>query len=276
MEELNVRDPFSRFEHKGWQRVAERYDSVWSSSTRQFIPLLLDSADVSTKMSILDVGCGPGYVSAAATERSAIATGLDFSKQMIAIAKKTFPQINFQEGDAQNLPFRDASFHRVLANFALPHLADPERACAEAFRVLKPGGKLGFTVWAPPSESHYARIIDDAIKAHANTDVDLPPEPPHYLFAGREEFRRALNRVGFSGDSMKFKLHTIKWNVPSANYVFDAERNAGVRTAGLLARQTPEALRSIQSAIDKAVRAYAKGNDFAIPKVAYVIAVSKR
>jgi SAM-dependent methyltransferase len=276
MEELKVSDPFSRFEHEGWQRVAKRYDSVWSSSTRQFIPPLLDSAEVSTKMSILDVGCGPGYVSAAATERGAIATGLDFSKQMIAIAKKMFPQIKFQEGDAQNLPFRDASFHRVLANFALLHLADPERACAEALRVLKPSGKFGFTVWAPPSESPYAKIIDDAIQAHANADVDLPPGPPHYLFAGREEFRRALNRVGFSGDSMKFKPHTIKWNVPSANYVFDAERNAGVRTAGLLARQTPEALRSIQSAIEKALRAYAKGNDFAIPKAAYVIAVSKR
>jgi hypothetical protein len=63
--------------------------------------------------------------------------------------------------------------------------------------------------------------------------------------------------------------------VPSANYVFEAERNAGVRTAGLLARQTPQALRAIQVTIEKAVRAYAKGNCFAIPKAAYVIAVSK-
>jgi hypothetical protein len=74
---------------------------------------------------------------------------------------------------------------------------------------------------------------------------------------------------------MKFKLHTIEWNVPSANYVFDAERIAGVRTAGLLARQTPQALRAIQVTIEKAVRAYAKGNCFAIPKPAYVVAVSK-
>ena len=42
-------------------------------------------------------------------------------------------------------PFPDATFDRVLANFALLHLPDPERACADAFRVLKPGGKFGFT-----------------------------------------------------------------------------------------------------------------------------------
>jgi ubiquinone/menaquinone biosynthesis C-methylase UbiE len=63
---------------------------------------------------------------------------------MVAIAKKMFLHIEFREGDAQNLPFADASFDRVLANFALLHLADPARAWAEAFRVLKSGGKYGF------------------------------------------------------------------------------------------------------------------------------------
>ena len=266
---------FTEFEHEGWERVADKYDSIWSSSTRQFIPPLLDAAEVCAGVSVLDIGCGPGYVSAAAAERGATPTGLDFSKEMIAIAKKMFPQIKFQEGDAQNLPFPDMSFDRVLTNFALLHLADPERACAEAFRVLKPGGTFGFTVWAPPSESPYAKIIDDAIQAHADVNVDLPAGPPHYLFAGREEFRQAFERAGFDGASMIFKVHTIEWNVPSANYAFDAERTAGVRTAGLLARQTPQALRTIQVTIEKAVRAYAKGNCFAIPKAAYVVAVSK-
>jgi SAM-dependent methyltransferase len=265
-------DPFTEFEHQGWQRVADKYDSVWSTSTRQFIPPLLDAAEVSPKMSILDVGCGPGYVSAAAAERGAKPTGLDFSKEMVAIAQRMFPLIEFKEGDAQNLPFADASFDRVLANFALLHLADPERACAEARRVLKAGGKFGFTIWAPPSESPYAKIIDDAIQAHADVNVDLPQGPPHYLFAGREEFRKALERAGFDGASMIFKLHTIQWKVPTARYVFDAERTAGVRTAGLLARQTPEALRAIQSAIETAVQRYAKNNEFRIPKAAYVIA----
>ena len=172
-------------------------------------------------------------------------------------------------------PMDRATFDRVLANFALLHLPDPERACAEAFRVLKPGGKFGFTVWAPPEENPYAKMIDDAIQAHADLEINLPIGPPHYLFSGREEFRRALERVGFNGASMIFKLHTIRWNVPSACYPFDAERNAGVRTAGLLARQTPEKLSAIQFAIEKAVRPYARNDCFCIPKAAYVIAVSK-
>ena len=118
--------------------------------------------------------------------------------------------------------------------------------------------------------------MDDAIQAHANLDVDLPPGPPFYLFENENEFRNALERAGFDGASMTFKVHTIEWNVPTARFVFDAERNAGVRTAGLLARQTPDALRKIQSAIEQSMRAYAKGDGFAIPKAAYVVAASKK
>ena len=267
---------FTEFEHEGWQRVADKYDSVWSSSTRQFIPPLLDAIGVSAGAAVLDIGCGPGYVSAAAAARGAVPIGLDFSSRMVSIARTLFPKIEFREGDAQQLPFPDARFARVMANFALLHLAEPERACAEACRVLKPGGRFAFTIWAPASESPYAKIIDDAIQKFGDLDVDLPTGPPHHLYSSRDEFRKALERAGFDGASMIFKLHTIEWNVPSGRFVFDAERYAGVRTAGLLARQTPEKLKAIQSAIESAVRAYAKGNSFAVPKAAYIVAISKK
>ena len=266
---------FTEFEHESWQRVAAQYDSIWAASTRQFVLPLLDAADVGAGLSVLDVGSGPGYVSAAARDRGAAPTGLDFSAAMIAIATEMFPAIEFRKGDAQSLPFADGTFDRVVANFALLHLADPEQAASEAFRVLKPGGKFAFTVWAPAAESPYAKIIDDAVDAHANFAVDLPTGPPHHLFAGREEFRKAMERAGFDGDSLFFQLHTIEWTVPTARYIFDAERHAGVRTAGLLARQTPEKLAAIQSAIETAVRSFAKGSEFSIPKAAYVVAVSK-
>jgi ubiquinone/menaquinone biosynthesis C-methylase UbiE len=56
-------DEFTRFEHEGWERVADKYDSVWSSLTRQFIPYLVDAAAIEAGMSVLDVACGPGYLS---------------------------------------------------------------------------------------------------------------------------------------------------------------------------------------------------------------------
>ena len=271
-----MKDAFTKFEHEGWERVANKYDSTWASSTRQFIPPLFDAAKVGTKMSILDVGCGPGYVSAAAAERGAIPTGLDFSAEMIAIAKKMFPRIEFRQGDAQNLPFDDGNFDRVVANFSLLHLANPERAMSEAARVLKPGGRFAFTTWAKIEENPFVKLVDDAVQAHANLEVDLPPGPPFYLFENEGEFRKAVARNGFDGASLTFKVHTIEWNVPSAQFIFEAETKAGVRTAGLLAKQTTEVLGKIQAAIEKALQPYAKGDHFEIPKAAYVVAAQKK
>jgi ubiquinone/menaquinone biosynthesis C-methylase UbiE len=141
-------DDFTRFEHEAWERVADKYDSTWSSLTREFIPHLISAAQVSSGMSVLDVACGPGYVSAAVKQLGAVPTGIDFSEKMISIAKPMFPDISFIQGDAQNLPFADASFDRVLINFGLLHVSDPEKACAEVCRVLKPKRRFAFTVWA--------------------------------------------------------------------------------------------------------------------------------
>ena len=271
-----MNDDFARFEHAGWQRVADKYDSAWSSLTRQFIPHLISAARVSAGMAVLDVACGPGYVSAPLKELGAVPTGTDFSEKMIAIATAMFPDISFIQGNAQQLPFADASFDRVLINFGLLHVSHPERACAEACRVLKSNGRLGFSVWAGPEKSPGAKIVNDAIEAHGDLDVGLPEGPPHYLFGEREECRRVLERSGFDGSSMSYQTCSVEWHVPTASHFFEAERDAGVRTAGLLARQSSETLDAIRLAIENGIRQYARDDEFVLPMTAHVVAVSKR
>src|SRR5262249_10209233 len=269
------KDEFTRFEHAGWERVAGKYASVWSSLTRQFIPHLISAAEVSSGMSVLDVACGPGYVSAEAKQLGAVSTGIDFSKKMIGIAKQTFPGISFHQGDAHDLAFEKDSFDRALINFGLLHVSRPGKACAEACRVLKSGARLGFTVWAGPEKSPGARIVNDAIEAHANLDVGLPEGPPRYLYGEKEESRKGLDETGFDGNSMSYETRTVEWHLPSASYFFEAERDAGVRTAGLLARQSPETLHAIRIAIENGMQSYATGNEFVLPMTAHVVVVSK-
>jgi len=266
---------FARFEHDGWERVADKYDSVWSSLTRQFIPHLISAAQVSSGMSVLDVACGPGYVSAVVRKLGVVPTGIDFSEKMIAIAKEMFPDIPFMPGDAQDLLFGNVSFDRVLVNFGLLHASHPERACAEACRVLKPKGRLCFSVWAGPAKNRAARIVNDAIEAHADLDVALPEGPPHYLLGDREECQKVLEESGFDGSSMSYETRTMEWHLPTASYFFEAERDAGVRTAGLLARQSPEKLHAIRVAIENQMQRYATGNEFVLPMTAHVVTVAK-
>ncbi len=272
----NPEDEFTRFEHVGWERVADKYDLVWSSLTRQFISHLISAAQVSTGMSVLDVACGPGYVSTAVKEVGAVPTGIDFSEKMIAIAKAMFPDISFLQGDAHKLPFGDASFDRVLVNFGLLHVSQPEKACAEACRVLKSGRRFGFAVWAGPDKNPGAKIVNDAIEAHADLDVGLPEGPPHYLYGEREECRKVLEQSGFDGNSMSYDTRTVEWHLPTASYFFEAERDAGVRTAGLLARQSPQKLHTIRVAIENQMQRYATCSEFVLPMTAHVVTAAKR
>jgi SAM-dependent methyltransferase len=270
-----MENDFAQFEHEGWERVADKYDSVWASLTRQFIPHLVGDADTSAGMSVLDVACGPGYLSDYVRKLGAIPTGLDFSEKMVTIAQQMFPGISFVRGDAQDLPFDDASFDRVMINFGLLHVADPEQACAEAARVLKSGGKFAFSVWAGPEQNPGAKIVNDAIEVHADLNVDLPEGPPHYLYGDKEECRKVLERVGFDQESLIFRKRSVEWNLPSASFLFEAERDAGVRTAGLLARQSAERLIGIQQAIENGVKRHARGDRFVVPFAAHVVVATK-
>lgn len=268
-------DDFARFELEGWERAADKYDTVWSTLTRQFIPHLVNETDVQPDMSVLDVACGPGYVAQYVRTVGAVPTGIDFSETMVRIATKMFPDISFVRGDAQSLPFDGDSFDRVLNNFGLLHVAQPEKACAEACRVLKTRGKFGFTVWASPPQNPGAKIVNDSIEAHADLNVHLPEGPPHYLYGDKEECRRVLSEAGFDGQSLRFRTQMVEWRLPSASYLFDAECNAGVRTGGLLKQQSPERLDAIRQAIEEGVKHYAKGDGFAVPFAANIVVVSK-
>jgi len=195
---------------------------------------------------------------------------------MVAIAKQMFPGITFVQGDAHHLPFEDGSFDRVLMNFGLLHVSEPEKACGEACRVLKRGGKFGFTVWAGPEQNPGAKIVNDAIEAYANLDVGLPEGPPKYLYGEPGECRQVLKRARFDGTSMSYETRTVEWHLPDAGYYFEAERNAGVRTAGILARQSPETLEAIRTALENGIKQFSRGDEFVLPMAAHVVVVSKR
>jgi len=94
--------------------------------------------------SALDVACGSGKLTAQLARiggPKGRVVGLDFSPEMLAIARSHHPGIEFTEGDALSLPFEDASFDAATIAFGLRNLADPVRGLREMARVLKPGGR---------------------------------------------------------------------------------------------------------------------------------------
>ena len=239
----------------------------------QAIEPLLDAAAFGAGSHVLDLCCGPGHASDAIRRRGSEPLGIDFAPEMIVLARQKWPGLAFEVGDAENLAEPDQSCDAAVMNFGLHHLARPEAALRHIARVLKPGGRFAFTVWAPPADSAGHRIMLGALNAHGTMDVGLPDGPPLFRFADRQECATLLAGAGLT--DMTFGKLRLQLDVPAPDGLFDAYSAGAVRVAIVLARQTPEALGKIRDAVRAACAEYARDDRLHIPMAAVLVSGRK-
>jgi len=264
---------FSAFEYAGWQQVARHYTAAFAGLTARAAHALLDATRVRPGMQILDVACGPGDLTALATERGAQAIGVDFSEVMLALARQRHPGRHFQAGDACALPFADQSMDAVLINFGLLHFGHPEQALQEASRVLRPGAGLGFTLWAPPEEAPGFGILLQALADHGNWLVPLPTAPGTGQFSYADECAHSLLALGFC-QPLVTRLPLL-WEVSSPAALFEAMLQGTVRTGGMLRAQTQESLAAIYAAFVSALQPYEHAGKIIVPMPAVLASAFK-
>src|SRR5262245_34090433 len=131
--------------------VAEAYEAMMGRWSRQLAPLFIEFAGVRGGDIVLDVGCGTGSLSvtlARVTSASKI-VGIDPSNGFIEYARTQIadPRVAFEIGDAQNLPYPDASFDRCLTLLAVDYIPDAPKAAREMRRVTKTAGVVATTMW---------------------------------------------------------------------------------------------------------------------------------
>ena len=266
-------DAFRDFEHAGWTSNVSEYDAAFARVTRQAVGPLLDAVNLRDGARLLDLATGPGYVAAAAAARGARAVGVDFSAPMVAHARTINPAVEFQEGDAEAISFKDGSFEAVVMNFGMLHLSRPERAMTEAARVLKPGGCYAFTVWAKPDEAVGFEIILKAIQSHGNPGVQLPQGPSFFRFSDPAECNRTLREAGFLNVSVTTVRQVWRFNAPDE--LFDAIYNGGVRIKAVLRAQSSEALEAIRTAAREAVKNFNRRGTIELPMPAILASAVK-
>src|SRR5690348_2134130 len=161
---------FRAFEQAGWDARADGYERFFTAVSEHNVGPILDAAEVRVGSRVLDAGCGPGNLAAAAASRGASVVGPALSAAMVALARKHHPQIDFRQADAEQIPFADLTFDSVVSNLLIPHLPRPDAGIIELVRVLKPGGRLAASMWDVPARSRLVGIMWEAI-----AEVGAPP-----------------------------------------------------------------------------------------------------
>lgn len=182
---------------------------VWSGASYErlaatFAPIhdrVVDALAIEPGDRLLDVACGTGGVALRAARAGAEVVGIDISADQLEKARRTAAaeelEIQFDEGDCQQLPYADAEFDDVASAFGMVFAPDHERTAAELPRVCRPGGRLAFTVWPKDAWSDL----------HERAGRTLSPEADAREWSEEDHVRALL------GDAYELEWQTGKWRV---------------------------------------------------------------
>lgn len=266
-------DSFNAMEKRNWEQGFEAYDAGFGPLTSQTIPILLNEAGyppsrgATSDVRLLDVATGPGFVLSKAVDFARSGsyspstihlTGLDVTENFIDMAKHRIEdqlketsssclELDFVIGSAETLPFDDCAFTSVTCNFGILHFFRPREFLRESLRVLKPGGRLSFSCWAPPSLTEGFRIALASISEAGNPNVEgLPAGPDFFDFGDADQARDAMQVIGFE-DTRSVLLSDMTWNsVYGGEDLYNVLLKGTSRTREMLLKQTAEETKNIK------------------------------
>ena len=201
--------------------IKERQQKTWTSGDYARIgnllvlmgELLCEAADLRATDRVLDVATGSGNTAISAARRFCEVTGSDYVPELIEQAKRRAEaeglDIDFEVGDAENLPYPDASFDAVLSTVGVMFAPDQQRVASELLRVCKPGGKIALSNWTPDG---FIGNMFRTIGKHVPPPAGVKPPP----LWGTEE--RLGELLGEGVSSLQTTRWTYTFRYPSAQH----------------------------------------------------------
>jgi ubiquinone/menaquinone biosynthesis C-methylase UbiE len=176
-----------------WNSPAGRYDQI-SRSIADAIEHAVERLQPRSGERILDLATGTGWGSRVLAQRfpGVTVTGADIADQMLEYARASAAtqrlDIDYQQADAENLPFGDRAFDGVVSTFGVMFVGKPEAAAAELARVVKPGGRVVLATWK--HDSNLFHMFGVLKKFMAAPPQPAPPSP--FAWGKHERLRELL------------------------------------------------------------------------------------
>jgi ubiquinone/menaquinone biosynthesis C-methylase UbiE len=259
-----------------WDQMAAGWEddrrSVWESS-RVVGEWLVDALDPQPGETVLELACGVGDTGLAAAARLGASGRListDFSAQMVAAARRRADElgvsnVEFRTMDAERMDLDDDSVDGVLCRWGYMLMADPAAALTETRRVLRPGGRLAFSVWGDPAANPWASVPAQAIFQHTGQTPPDPLAPGIFAMASEERTRKLLAEAGLT--PRRVELVEMEWAFDSPDghwhYVLDL---AGA--LAMVVRSLPEPEQAeVRRVSEERLRPVARSPGYGLPGV---------
>lgn len=185
---------------------------------------------------ILDLATGTGWTSRLVARRGATVIGADIASDLLAAAQANAREagldIDYQLGDAERLPFADASFDAVVSTFGVMFASRPEKAASELARVCRPGGRVALTTWV--SDGNLFKMFK-VMKAYMPAPP-VPPPPSPFEWGNPDRIR---DLMGHDFD-LKFERAVSYYREPSAEAAWETFSVGYGPTRSLAASLDPE------------------------------------
>ena len=184
---------------RSYDSVAEIYDRVHAPRFADAARDLVAALEVTGADRVLDVGTGTGASAAEAERPGSRVVGIDRSLGMLAVGAKQRPELELVAGEAIDLPFRDRSFDVVMGNFVLAHFSKVETALFDVVRVLKPGGRVGFSSWSDGSDAYqgaWLELVESVVPRDMLAPAYAAAAPGHARFMRPEAIQETLRDAG--------------------------------------------------------------------------------
>ena len=257
-------DRLRRFERQRHDSLAATYHDFFTPITALAIQPLLDAAGVGAGSNLIDIATGPGSVAAKARRLGAACIGVDLSPGMIALARVSHPDIDFQVAEVEHLPFADRSFDAVVCNFGLGHFPWPEAAVAECRRMLKVGGRMAFSWWDQPDKQRIQGLFREAIaEVGAAPPPDVPAGHSNLRFSDTAEFRKLL--VGAGLDDVRVEDHRTTYAIADVDTLWRGGLGSFAVTAAAIVHQNAATQAAIRASLERRAAAYRTHSGLVLP-----------